>query len=90
MNEYELYPGINTEQHRPNIEGYEKSMRIAGFVMWAGLTSLSIAGNHFEQTDAFSSSMLLTAGTCAALLTEYARHERIKPYKAARALRSDT
>lgn len=90
MNEYELYPGHNPEQHQPNIEGYEKSMRVAGFVMWAGLTSLSIAGNHFEQTDTFASCMLLTAGTGAALLSEYARHERIKPYKAARALRSET
>lgn len=83
MNKYELYSGPNTEQHLPDIEGYEKGMRIAGFAMWAVCTSLSVAGNITEQTDAFESSALATFGTGAVLLTERMRHDRIKPYKEA-------
>lgn len=83
MNEYELYEP-SSEHHQPDIEGYEKGLRISGFAIWAVCTSLSVVGNITEQTDAFESSALAALGVGTALFTERVRHDRVKPYKEAR------
>lgn len=76
---------LNQDIHRVEPEDiaiYEKRMHIAGFAMWAFLTTGSVI-NYSLGEGSYTSSLLAAGAAGGAVFTEYLRHERVTPYKEA-------